>query len=167
MTRGDSILAIDPGKRGGFAYWRFGKDLLNNVELTKFTTESDFINYVIRLDLEDLICVIEDVPVFVSPLTKNSDSFKLGYNYGFEVGCIRTLQIPVHLIKPKEWQKGLQGLKHKMGYTDRKRALKDNALRLFPKLKGVTHATCDALLLLAHFREKRLSNGLRKVGGKY
>ena len=156
MESKTDILSIDPGRKGGFAYWRQSKDFLDQIELNKFTTESEFIDYVIRLDLTDLICVIEDVPVFVSPLTKNSDSFKLGYNYGFEVGCVRTLQIPVHLIKPKDWQKGLNGLRVKMSYSDRKRTLKDNALRLFPKLKGITHANCDALLILNYYREKYL-----------
>lgn len=147
-----SILSIDPGKKGGWAYWNFGKDLPECIELSKFTTESEFIDYVTPLDRKDLVCVIEDVPVFVSPLTKNSDSFKLGYNFGFEMGCVRTLKIPVHLIKPKDWQKGLQNLRPKMGYTERKRALKDNAVRLFPNLKGITHANCDALLLLLYYR---------------
>tara|TARA_B100000902_G_scaffold383870_1_gene423287 strand:- start:310 stop:789 length:480 start_codon:yes stop_codon:yes gene_type:complete len=156
METKTDILSIDPGRKGGFAYWRQSKDFLDQIELSKFTTESDFIDYVIRLDLTDLICVMEDVPVFVSPLTKNSDSFKLGYNMGFEMGCVRTLQIPVHLIKPKDWQKGLQGLRPKMGYSDRKRALKDNAVRLFPKLKGITHANCDALLILNYFRDNKI-----------
>ena len=156
MEKKTDILAIDPGRKGGFAYWRQSKDFLDQIELNKFTTESEFIDYITSLDHDDLVCAIEDVPVFVSPLTKNSDSFKLGYNYGFEVGCVRTLQVPVHMIKPKDWQKSLPGLRPKMGYSDRKRALKDSAVRLFPKLKGITHANCDALLILNYFRQKHI-----------
>jgi hypothetical protein len=51
------------------------------------------------------------------------------------------------LVKPKEWQKGLVGLKSNMGYTARKRMLKDNAVRLYPNLK-ITNATADAVLIM-------------------
>ncbi len=52
----------------------------------------------------------------------------------------------VDLVRPQVWQKGVKGLKPKMGYTDRKRVLKDNACRKYPDLK-VTHAVADALLI--------------------
>jgi hypothetical protein len=63
------------------------------------------------------------------------------------VGALRARRFPVELVKPREWQKGMRGLKPKMGYTDRKRTIKDNAARLYPGLR-VTNATADAVMIL-------------------
>ena len=93
------------------------------------------------------VALVEDVPAFVASATSNASSFKLGYNFGFLVGALRARRFPVELIRPKVWQKGLRGLKPKMGYTDRKRAIKDSAARLYPNLK-VTNATADAVMIL-------------------
>ena len=141
------LLAIDPGKSGGVAYYNNG-----DIELRKFTTEGDLSKFVEELPSE-IIAIVEDVPKFVSASTSSSSSFKLGYNYGYHMGSLRTRRIPVNLVKPQVWQKGLQGLRPKMGYTDRKRILKDNAMRLYPDLK-ITHATADALLILNWYLNK-------------
>jgi hypothetical protein len=63
---------------------------------------------------------------------------------------LRALQVPVTLIKPQEWQKGLGGLQ---GLTSqkRKKALRDHADRFFPQVKGLTLKTADAVLILRHF----------------
>lgn len=139
------VLAIDPGVGGGMAL------LLptGEIKLRKYTTESEFMDFVSVMGSRDNsnACFIEDVPAYVSSLTSNASSFKLGLNFGFEMGVIRGLGVPLHLIGPKKWQAGLRGLKPKMGYTARKRCLVDNAKRLYPSLK-VTNATADALLLL-------------------
>ena len=141
----DRILAIDPGVGGGMALRRSTGEIV----LEKFTTESEFMSFVSVLGSRDKsnVCYIEDVPAYVSRATSNASSFKLGVNFGFEMGVIRGLGVPLHLVGPKKWQKGLRGLKPKMGYTDRKRCLVDNAKRLYPDLK-VTNATADALLIL-------------------
>jgi len=120
------------------------------IVLRRFTTESDFISFVSPLGSVDRtsVAIVEDVPAYVSAATSNASSFKLGYNFGFEVGALRAMRVPVHLITPKKWQAGLRGLKPKMGTTERKRVLKDNAIRLYPLVDGITNATADALLLL-------------------
>jgi hypothetical protein len=38
-----------------------------------------------------------------------------------------------------------------MGYTARKRQLKDNAIRLYPDLK-ITNATADAVLIMNYYK---------------
>ena len=147
----ETILASDPGKTGGWAF----RNHEGMIVLSKWTTEADFLEFGnggIFADMQH--AVVEDVPVFVSGLTSNASSFKLGYNYGFICGAIQANFIPLALAKPRDWQKGLQGLKPKMGYTNRKRALKNNAKRLYPKIEGLTNATADALLIMHHYLEK-------------
>ena len=144
-----TVLAIDPGKTGGLAY----RDPYGVITLKRWTTEADFLDYVNSVECPEH-SVVEDVPVFVSAATSNASSFKLGYNYGFICGALRACYIPLVLAKPKEWQKGLHGIKPRIGYTDRKRILKNNAKRLYPKQEGLTNATADALLILHHYLEK-------------
>ena len=143
------VLSIDPGSGGGSAYFNESK---GEIVLRRFTTESEFLSFVKDMGA-GVEAVVEDVPRFVSSATSTSSAFKLGYNYGFHVGCLRGYEYPVNLVKPQVWQRGLSGLRPKMGYTARKRVLKDNASRLFPSLK-VTHAVADALLILYWWSEK-------------
>lgn len=135
------VLAIDPGVNGG---WALG-DSLEITSLKSFTTEIEFIDFLSSNEIDK--AVIEDVPAFVSSVTSNASSFKLGYNYGFEVGAIRAQKISLDLVKPRIWQAGIKGLKPKMGYTQRKRLLADAARRIFPDQK-VTQKNADALLIL-------------------
>lgn len=145
------IVAFDPGKGGGGAVMHSN----GSIELHSFKTESEYINILNSLVPGSYDVVIEDVPVFVSITTSNASSFKLGYNFGFIVGMSRSLGFATHLVKPREWQRGLQGLNTKgLGYTDRKRMLKDNALRLYPDLK-ITHATADAVLIGDYWKRVR------------
>jgi len=142
------ILAFDPGVGGGVAILR---PQGGEIDLRPWTVEHEHIDLIRSLNPEDYDAAVEDVPPFVSAVTSNASSFKLGYNFGFLVGSLRALGFPVRLIKPKDWQKGLSGLKPKLGYTARKRILKDNAIRLYPELK-ITNATADALLILNYVR---------------
>lgn len=135
------VLAIDPGVNGG---WALGNSL-DIISLKSFTTEIEFIDFLNSNEIDK--AVIEDVPAFVSSVTSNASSFKLGYNYGFEVGAIRSKKISLDLVKPRIWQAGIKGLKPKMGYTQRKRLLADAARRIFPDQK-VTQKNADALLIL-------------------
>lgn len=142
------IAAFDPGKGGGVAYYD-GEDIY----LDKFTTESDYLKIIENFDRKTRIFV-EDVPAFVSSATSNSSSFKLGYNFGFIMGACRAFAFPVELVSPKKWQKGLSGIRPKLSYAQRKRILKDNAIRLYPALKNITNATADALLVLNYAKNR-------------
>ena len=141
MSSRKKTLAVDPGVSGG---WALG-DGIDIIKVGSFTTETEFIDFVTSNDISK--AVIEDVPAFVSSVTSNSSSFKLGYNYGFEVGVVRGQGISLDLVKPRIWQAGIKGLKPKMGYTQRKRLLADAARRIFPDQK-VTQKNADALLIL-------------------
>ena len=142
----DCIIAIDPGVKGGMACMA-GEGLIT---LHGFTTEAEFLDLVSNVSLDTAEAVVEEVPPYVGRAIPSSSAFKLGYNYGFEVGVLRALGFRVNLVKPQVWQKGLQGL-GKLRGSPRKRKLKDNAKRLYPKIKGLTLQTADALLLLDHW----------------
>ena len=143
MQTPEAVLAVDPGKGGGFALWDEA-----GITLTKFTTEAEFLDLVAAMtDAARYVeAVVEDVPCFVSAVTSGASSFKLGYNFGFEVGVLRAQRVPVNLVKPRAWQAGLPGLKPNM--PNRKRALVDIGRRLYPDQKGITYMTADALLIL-------------------
>ena len=125
----------------------------DTITLCKWTTESEYLSFIQPLVTGSKLyraaeAVVEDVPPFVAAATSNASSFKLGFNFGFHVGALRAIAVPTHLVRPKKWQAGLRGLKPNMGTTARKRMLKDNAIRLYPHLDGITNATADALLIL-------------------
>lgn len=143
------IIAFDPGRAGGLAHLAPGSGP-SDIVLRPWTVEHELVEYLHGINPAGYDAVVEDVPAFVSAVTSNASSFKLGYNFGYIMGCLRALKFRVHLVKPQKWQKGLSGLKPKMGYTERKRMLKDNAVRMYPDLK-ITNATADALLVLHHF----------------
>ena len=142
-------VAVDPGVKGGVALASGKHDL----ELKAFTTESEFLDIVDSLPI-DTEAIVEEVPPYVGRAIPSSAAFKLGYNYGFEVGVLRAYGFRVNLVKPQVWQKGLSGLRGLQG-APRKRKLKDHAKRLYPKTKGLTLQTCDALLLLDYWRNRR------------
>ena len=144
QTKG--IIAFDPGKAGGASV----RHANGSIELHSFKTESGYLEILQPLLPSSYEVVVEDVPAFVSSATSNASSFKLGYNFGFIVGMSRALGFATHLLRPQTWQKGLSGLKPKMGYTERKRMLKDNAIRLYPDLK-ITNATADAVLIMNYW----------------
>mgnify|MGYP006133822085 CR=1 FL=1 len=146
------VVGIDPGMSGGVSVI----DSTGEVSVQKYTTESEFIAFMESQPRESRV-YIEDVPCFVSSVTSGASSFKLGYNYGFEVGVCRAFGFPVELVKPRAWQAGIPGLKPKMGYTFRKRLLKDVANRLFPQIK-VTNAVADALLIMDYGCKHRPSS---------
>ena len=142
----DFILAVDPGVSGGMALLRDG-----DVALRKFTTEDEFVSYIKNLSGEGR-AIVEHVPKYVGNDMRASHSFTLGYNMGFEVGAIKSLNIPVDLVRPQKWQGSIPGLRGLTGHK-RKRALKEHAMKLYPGLK-VTLATADALLILNHYLKK-------------
>jgi len=143
-------LASDPGKSGGYAV-AFGS--LDKVELYPWSEEDEWLAYLDELfnyeDSKGIEAAVELVPSYAGKAVPGHTSFKLGYNYGFICGSIRAMRIPLHLYRPQDWQKGLPGLQGLSGQP-RKKKLRDHAVRLFPKLKGITLKTCDALLILNH-----------------
>lgn len=144
MSSSQGLLSFDPGVSGGWAWLAPNSDAMS---VYSWRTETEFLEFLDPINPVGYTAVVEDVPAYVSSMTSNASSFKLGYNFGFLVGALRAKRFPVELVKPREWQKGMRGLKPKMGYTDRKRTIKDNAARLYPALK-VTNANADAVMIM-------------------
>jgi len=149
------IVGVDPGMSGGVAAWVDGKAYVE-----RFTTESELLELVETFDRKTEV-VVEDLPRYVPGNTSPSSWYKLGYNYGFQVGVFRAFKFPLVLVKPRSWQAGIPGLKPRMGYTARKRLLKDAAQRLYPKVYDfsgkpakVTNAVADALLIMNWGRDR-------------
>ena len=146
----NTLIAIDPGKGGGAAIfydWKLG-------ETTAFSGETDMLALIVdaairtRSEGGEIRAVMEQVGGFVAGgehRQPGSAMFNFGANYGFYRGVFAALQIPLELVRPQEWQKGVAGVARLKG-TARKRALKEAAARLFPTAKP-TLATADAILI--------------------
>ena len=142
-----AIIAVDPGKSGGYAI-----SINGAIEAHPYRDETEFLEHVHELierpDLTVIEAAVEEVPKFIGRNIPGSTTFVLGYHYGWIVGALRALAIPVHLYRPQVWQKGLSGVREAKG-AKKKRVLRDHATRLFPSLKP-TMATADAILILRH-----------------
>ena len=141
---------LDPGKSGGYAVCHEG---LGAITLHNLEGLSELLDHVAEYKSEHREAVIEEVPCYCGKDIPGSSTFKLGYSCGMLEGAFRGLEIPVHFVGPKMWQKGLSGL---TGFTGapRKRVLKEHAHRLYPILKP-TLKTADALLIAHHFFTNR------------
>ena len=154
MGKGSAmILGIDPGASGGLA-WRNGAlpaamrmpdgDAAILEALEELTESSD----------GQRICYIEKVSGFAGKPQPGSRMFTFGRGFGFLLGVLMARKWEVHLVTPQKWQRALGlGIKGKRTPTEWKRALKDEAARLYPQQK-VTLATADALLILEYGRTR-------------
>jgi hypothetical protein len=144
-------IGIDPGKSGGYAI-AWGKSY-SSINLHTLGEDFEFVEHIHDLvdhpDVTSIEAVVELVPPFAGKMIPSSTSFKLGENYGFIQGVLRTAGIPFTLVRPQEWQKGLSGLK---GLTSnkRKKVLMNHAKQFFPNTKGLTLKTADAILILRY-----------------
>lgn len=144
-------IGIDPGKSGGYA---IGWGGLHSINLHSIGEDFEFVEHIQDLkdhpDVTSIEAVVELVPPFAGKNIPSSSSFKLGKSCGFLEGVLRMAEIPFTLVRPQQWQKGLDGLS---GLTSnkRKKVLLNHAKRFFPSTKGLTLKTADAVLILRHF----------------
>jgi hypothetical protein len=154
-ARSGITIAIDPGASGGFAIqYPDGKIDLEAMpdtdaeRLTMILTAKD------RAGIEGvpISAVMEQVGGYIRPRGKDggaqpgSAMFNFGEGFGFLRGALLALGIPLRMVRPQQWQKGLC-LGAPCNKPARKRALKAKAQEMFPALKP-TLKTCDALLIL-------------------
>jgi hypothetical protein len=100
---------------------------------------------------EKVVAVIELVGGFIAgKFLPGSSMFKMGKSAGYWEGALAALGVRTLVVRPQEWQAGIPGLTGKKG-TERKRALRAEAVRRFPTVK-VTLDNCDALLLADYCR---------------
>lgn len=149
------MVAIDAGKSGGFAW-----DIGGKVEAQKMpATETEVVQLFsdlreMALNLDEKIpeVVIEKVGGYVGTPQTGASMFNFGKGYGVLIGAAIAFEMPLSLVRPQEWQKGMGvGPKGERTTTEWKRYLKETAQRLFPDIP-VTLSTSDALLLLVHAR---------------
>lgn len=77
-----------------------------------------------------------------------ASTWKFAQNFGFYTGAVPALQLPLRIVRPVDWQKGL-GLPKVQSKTAHKNNLKSVAAAMFPDVK-VTLKNADALLIAHH-----------------
>jgi len=146
-----TVIAIDPGKQGALAVY-FGITITTH-KLPKGAQDRVALlrHYLDASSIEGwpVVCVMERVGGYVGRPQPGSRMFVFGECFGFLLGVIHTLQIPLVLVRPQEWQRALglgRAKDHGSGHHW-KGHLKFEAQRLFPRLR-VIGQTSDALLIL-------------------
>ena len=138
------LLGIDPGQSGGIAeLWPDGK--IDAFPMFADDALRDYFQCIAENKDVVPVCYMELVQGFIGKAQPGSSMFKFGNGYGFLRGLLSANRIRTVLVRPQEWQKGIPGAQGLKG-PERKRALRDQAARLFPNSR-VTLATADALLI--------------------
>ena len=138
-------ISVDPGESGGVAFHNERDGISHAYNLKPL---SDVLEEIQSLKLEGfkIQMVVEDVPAWTGRNLPSSRMFKMGVSFGIIQGIALGERIPCFKVTPRDWQKGLQGLKGKRG-NERKKVLKDICKRIYPDLNP-TLKTCDAILIL-------------------
>lgn len=150
-----TIIAIDPGKSGGYAIkFAYGSDIM----VWKMPeSEVEFVDNIRQLKSgceeggEDLEAVIETVGGYVGGKgAPGSSMFNFGFSTGFIHGALIALGIPLHEIRPQEWQKRVGAGTSKIHGSKPawKHHLVNLAKKHFPQVGGINLHTADALLIL-------------------
>ncbi len=140
-----NFAAIDPGVKGGIAICIEGK-------VSAWGMPSSPVELAQQLRSMSLSgAYVEDVPKFTGKNIPGSMVAVLFQSVGVVLGVCAALNIPVIMVKPKEWQKacgvgGRDGLTHGKW----KQKLRDIARMRFPEIK-VTLETADALLMASSY----------------
>lgn len=150
------IIGIDPGANGATVVF----DEQDRVQVYPWTDKADFCeelaNIVRICESENLPihAAVEQVGGFVkgNPAT-GSSMFNFGNNAGFIEGVLMAYEIPFEFVRPQRWQKEMHCSSGEKG-AEHKRKLKEQAQRLFPKIKA-TLKNADALLIAEWLRRKK------------
>ena len=152
------LITVDPGRSGGVAV-RYPDGRVNawampDTDVDTLDLLCDIISSA-RRERWRLQAGIEKVSGYIGGKGQpGSAMFRFGESYGFVVGVMMALEVPLYLIRPQQWQRALQlGSVADHGSKPRwKRHLRAEAARRFPHLRP-TLATADALLLLEHLAQ--------------
>lgn len=140
------LIAIDPGKNGGIAFYSIDKEKLIEV-INMPETPQDLLMLLNKYRLNSK-CYMEKVGGM--PGQGGMAMFNFGKGFGHLEMALLSLKIPTMEVTPQKWQKCLQlGNRGKKSKTEWKNKLKQCAQRLYPS-KKVTLAISDALLILEY-----------------
>ena len=106
------IIGVDPGQKGGIAYWNgvemsampmplAGKEI--DIETLAGATKAKLPVNHLGVQGINLFGVVEKVHSM--PKQGVSSSMKFGKNYGIILGVLGALRIPVQLVTPQAWKK--------------------------------------------------------------
>jgi Holliday junction resolvasome RuvABC endonuclease subunit len=155
MSKG-FIIGIDPGASGAMVVF----DERDRIQVFPWTDKADFceelanIVHACEADGIPAYAAVEQVGGFIkgNPST-GSSMFNFGNNAGFIEGVLMAYGIPMEFVRPQRWQKEMHCNSAEKGAAH-KRELKEQAQRLFPKVK-VTLKNADALLIAEWLRRKK------------
>lgn len=145
----ETIIAIDPGKNGGFAIYDKGD--IRTVKMPE--TPMDIFDELNNIS-KPAKCYLEIVHGM--PGQSGPASFVFGKGYGWLEMALLTLGIPTETVTPQKWTKTL-GLGTKSSCaspTEWKNKLKAKAQQLYPYI-NVTLWNADSLLILHYAQNSR------------
>ncbi len=155
------VLGIDPGIHGGYCLKHLDGSDNTTFAFSKQTsadivkTLKDYINATrFIVGVNSVTAFIEEVHSM--PHDGKVSAFSFGKNYGWWLGVLTTLGIPIIEIPPVKWQAALKLRVRGLEYRDKKKALKEAAQKRFPDL-NLTLDTCDAALIAEYGRQLILS----------
>lgn len=153
------FIGIDPGVRGALAFMTADQSFV--CWKTETTAPKDaMMDALCGVEASEVIVYIELVGGFIPGRPQPaSRAGKLMRNMGYWEGLCAGLNIQLRLVRPQDWQAGISGVAGKKD-AERKRALRDEAIRRFPAMKP-TLATCDALLIADFGRRVEMGVGAK------
>jgi len=144
-------IGIDPGAKGAIAVvddlgQPFEDWNLCHAKSTPLEQFRYLISLMAQAQMNGCKAMIEKVGAM--PKQGVSSTFKFGWNAGLSEGLLIGSGIPYEFARPVQWQRnvGIQTIKGASS-TEKKNSHKRCAQRLWPKLTGLTHDNCDALLI--------------------
>lgn len=154
-----TILGIDPGTNGGFA-WMNSAHGVPGAQQFDGLTEHDIAEWLSDIASEGAFAYLELVGANRGKGDRRqgaSSMFTFGQGYGFLRGALVALKIPFEAVRPQVWlpAMGLRGIKDE-SQTNKKNRHKALAQRLWPTMK-ITHKVADAMLLCEYGRRQTSS----------
>jgi len=163
---GKVIIGVDPGKSGGLAA------IHPDGSVKHFGFETTDMHEAVLAVVQDpkwiypLVAYVEEVGGYVGMRQPGSAMFTFGHAAGRITGILEALGIPIRLVRPQAWQKGISGVAvarkgakaaalsagaevddaSRKAKSAGKKELCNEARRRFPSVK-VTQQNADALLI--------------------
>lgn len=152
-----TFVGLDPGMNGGIAFITANSEgeFVTKAFRCPETPELMSLGFdmgVEGIDKENIKLYAECVWAF--PRDGKSSAFKFGYNYGVWNGIFSANGIDVNEVVPRKWME-YYNCPPNMDKKERKRWLKEKAIKLFPNIP-ITFNISDALLIANYCKDLTL-----------